>query len=180
MSDIIEITPVLEKTEIEYQGKKFDCRNCQGIGQCCGTVDIHNNKAACFKCKCQSLYDSTNRTKEGAERTSSVINNSTCKNCDNSTFTEDFCKINSYLENNLDSEYVDCSNTLLVTGEYNTLTDIEQKTSCNVDNQQAGSVNTYNPPPPPPPSSGFKISGGGISITLIYAIILFILIILKF
>ena len=60
MSDIIEITPVLEKTEIEYQGKKFDCRNCQGIGQCCGTVDIHNNKAACFKCKCQSLYNSTN------------------------------------------------------------------------------------------------------------------------
>ena len=153
MSNIIEITPVLQSYEVEINGKVFDCRNCTGLGDCCGTVMIHSNKAACFKCKCQSMYDSTNRTKEGAEKTNKIINSTNCKNCDDSTFTEDFCRINMYLENNLQSDYVDCSNTMLVTGEFNTISDVEQKTNCNINGDESEQLNSYNPDPSATPSA---------------------------
>lgn len=172
-NNIIQITPVLESYEVEINGKKFDCRNCIGLGDCCGTIDIGNSKSSCYKCKCQSLYNSTNRTKEGAEKTDGFINSSNCKNCNDSTFTKDFCESMAYLENNLDSDFTDCSNTLLVTGEYNTLNDIEQRTNCNVNGKQTAAVNTYNAPPPVK-NSGFPnpVKGGGVSVNIIFILIL--------
>jgi len=137
---IISIYPELEAYEVEISGDKFDCRSCMGLGDCCGTVMVHNNKSACHKCKCQSLYNSTNRVKEGAEKTKSIINSSNCKNCDDSTFTEDYCKSLAYLENNLNAEIVDCSNTLLVTGQNNTLEDVNLRTQCNIDGQESVNV----------------------------------------
>lgn len=182
-NNIIEVTPILEKYEVEHNGKKFDCRNCMGLGDCCGTVMVHNNKAACYKCKCQSLFNSSNRTKEGAEKTNQFINSTNCKNCDESNFTEDFCKSMMYLENNLEKDFVDCSNTLLVTGANNTLNDIEQKTNCNIDNQESVTVDVYNPPPPQTNflSTDFlsTIKAGGINISLVLILILLVLVILK-
>ena len=172
-NNIIQITPTLEAYEVEVNGKKFDCRSCMGLGDCCGTVDISNNKSSCYKCKCQSLYNSTNRTKENAEKTDRFINSTNCKNCDDSTFTKDFCESMAYLENNLDSDFTDCSNTLLVTGEYNTLNDIEQRTNCNIDGQQEVAVNNYNAPPPTENQSILdKIKGGGLSINIVFILIL--------
>lgn len=140
--NIISIYPELEAYEVEISGNKYDCRNCMGMGDCCGTVMEHNNKSSCHKCKCQSLFNSTNRVKEGAQKTNTIINQTNCKNCDNSTFTEDYCKSLAYLENNLTAEIVDCSNTLLVTGENNTLEDIKLRSQCNIDGQD--SVNVIN------------------------------------
>jgi hypothetical protein len=140
--NIISIYPELEAYEVEISGEKFDCRRCMGIGDCCGTVMVHNNKSSCHKCKCQSLYNSTNRMKDGAKKTNSIINQTNCKNCDNSTFTEDYCKSLAYLENNLSPEIIDCSNTLLVTGEHNTLEDIKLRSQCNIDGQESVDVVT--------------------------------------
>lgn len=174
-NNIIQITPTLESYEVEMNGKKFDCRSCMGIGDCCGTIDVHTNKSACYKCKCQSLYNSTNRTKEGAEKTDRFINSTNCANCDDSTFTKDYCESMAYLENNLDSDFTDCSNTLLVTGEYNTLNDIEQRTNCNINGQKETAVNTYNAPPPQ--QSFFdKIKAGGLNINIIFILVIFVLI----
>lgn len=142
---IISIYPELEAYEVEISGEKFDCRSCMGLGDCCGTVMVHNNKSACHKCKCQSLYNSSNRVKKGAEKTNSIINGNNCENCDDTTFTEDYCKSLAYLENNLNAEIVDCSNTLLVTGENNTLEDIKMRTQCNIDGQESVNVKTGGP-----------------------------------
>jgi hypothetical protein len=141
--NIISIYPELQAYEVESSGNKFDCRNCMGIGDCCGTVMTHTNKAACNKCKCQSLYESTNRTGD-AKKTNSVINSNNCKNCDDSTFSEDYCKSLSYLENNLNAEIVDCSNTLLVSGKNNTLEDVKLRSQCNVDGNESVNVQTSN------------------------------------
>ena len=142
--NIISIYPELEAYEVEVAGEKFDCRNCVNLGDCCGTVMVHNNKSACHKCKCQSLYDSSHREKKGAERTNSIINKTNCKNCDDSKFSEDYCKSFSYLENNLNAEIIDCSNTLLVTGKNNTLEDVKLRSQCNIEGQESVDVVTSN------------------------------------
>ena len=174
--NIISIYPELEAYEVESSGNKYDCRNCMGIGDCCGTVMVHNNKAACNKCKCQSLYESTNRT-DDAKDTSSIINSNNCKNCDDSTFTEDYCKSLSYLENNLNAEIVDCSNTLLVTGENNTLEDVKLKAQCNIDGNESVNVQTSGDPQQSN-SSNLPISKnnliyGGIVLLLLFIIYFF-------
>lgn len=174
MSNIIQVTPTLEAYEVEMNGKKFDCRSCMGIGDCCGTIQIHSNKSACYKCKCQSLYNSTNRTKVNAEKTNRFINSTNCKNCDDSTFTKDFCESMAYLENNLDAEFTDCSNTLLVTGDFNTLDDVEQRTNCDINNKKNTAVNNYQAPPPK--SGGVNnFTGGGLNINIILLIFIFVL-----
>ena len=165
---IITIYPKLGSTEVEWNGNKFNCTQC-GVDDCCGTVgETLQNKAVCEKCRCQNLYGATDDTRNNNEKLKQLE----CKDCTpNSTLSKDYCDSLGFLENNLQPQIVDCSNTMLVTGKYNQINDVSLESSCNIESEK--NVNVFK-------AEDTREDGGGsiMKYALIGGAILFIIIIL--
>jgi len=162
-SNIIKIYPELSEFEIEWDGQKKNCNNCIYSGECCGTKTNNNNTIAmCNKCRCQSLYDVIDNTREKGR-----VKQELCTNCDD-TITEDYCKSLGNLENNLKPEIIDCTSSMMVTGSGNVIEDVNLRSECNINGESSVAligVNDDNNNDDDPP--------GGISNKLILYIIIF-------
>ena len=135
---IITIYPELTSFEVEWDSNKYNCNNCSGIGDCCGTIMDHNNKSVCEKCRCQHLHNVTDDTRKKGK-----VKQQTCQKCKDENLSKDYCESNGYLENNLKPQIVDCSNNFLVTGANNTIDNVSMKTECNINNED-DSINVFN------------------------------------
>ena len=130
--------------QIEFQGKPFNCFQCD-TSSCCQIKNFsYQNQAACKKCRCQALYgaDPANSQKTGFVEDGNK-NRFKCQCRDDQAITKSQCDATFLRRNKLITPrtYIDCSQNTLVSGDGNVLENVKMESTCNAANGAGGSSN---------------------------------------
>jgi hypothetical protein len=129
MSKQVASKRMLEKYEIEFNGRVFNCLECNK-DNCCSTSNNNSaNRIACQKCRCQQLYTVRDGTRAGSE----PVGDLGCIGCTNN-MSEAECSLYEFLNNKViqSMSIVDCSNRVIVSGANNQISDVSLRSICNM------------------------------------------------
>ena len=133
--------------QIEFQGKPFNCFQCDTTSCCQIKNYSYQNQAACKKCRCQALYgaDPGNSQKTGFVEDGNK-NKFKCKCRDDQAITKSQCDATFLRRNKLITPrtYIDCSQNTLVSGDGNVLENVKMESTCNAANNAGGGGGSKN------------------------------------
>lgn len=130
MSDIHTTSATINDYQVEYDTKMFDCTPCITWEK--EKLELGVNSDKCDKCQCQANFDVLDASRSSKVKTfrGEEFN---CANCDEEKYTLEFCTNRGFLKNDPEMNITDCSNNMVVTGENNTIEDVNMRTECNID-----------------------------------------------
>tara|TARA_Y100000589_G_C26945901_1_gene544371 strand:- start:149 stop:751 length:603 start_codon:yes stop_codon:yes gene_type:complete len=192
MSDIHTSKAQLLQFEVEIDKQAKSCRPCMSAPET-QVAKGRSQYDLCYKCQCQAKFDTedNSRSEMSVEQNGQMVKTSKvlgtpddrnapfeCANCDQSEITENWCLNNNFLRNDLEVSVTDCSNNMLVTGENNTVEDVNMRTECNIDGGDSSQPpkiqeDEFNPTKKKKKKKGLFGGGMSSSMLIILAIIFF-------